>query len=82
MTRIRPVFHVVNNVNLSGGAKVIAAKTVNVNSGVNVGISGSAATFHTDNANYNGAGSVRAGFGTVTGPGATQSHASRPAFDP
>ena len=72
----------VSNANLSGGAKIIAAKTVNVSNGVNVGISGSAATFFTDNPNYNGAGKVKAGFGTVTGPGATLPHAGRPAFDP
>ena len=71
----------VSNQNLNGaGAKIIAAKTVNVNSGVNVGISGGSATFHTDNPNYNGAGIVKPGFGTVTGPASTQSHASRPAF--
>ena len=72
----------VNNANLSGaGAKVIAGKTINVQLGRTVTVSGGAAVFHTDNPNYNGAGvSGRPSFGAVSGSATTQSHASRPAF--
>ena len=72
----------VNNANLSGaGAKVIAGKTINVQLGRTVTISGGAAVFHTDNPHYNGAGVTGlTSFGVVSGPATTQSHASRPAF--
>ena len=72
----------VNNANLSGaGAKVIAGKTINVQLGRTVTISGGAAVFHTDNPHYTGAGVTGlTSFGVVSGPATTQSHASRPAF--
>jgi hypothetical protein len=72
----------VNNANLSGaGAKVIAGKTINVQLGKTVTISGGAAVFHTDNPHYTGAGVTGlTSFGSVSGPATTQSHASRPAF--
>lgn len=72
----------VSNANLSGaGAKVIAGKTINVQVGRTVTISGGAAVFHTDNPNYTGAGGTGGpSFGAVSGPATTQSHASRPAF--
>lgn len=62
-----------NNVNLSGaGAKIIAGKTVTIDNGRTVNVTGSGpATVYTDTANYTGSGGNNSTTGKFGGSGAT-----------